>query len=92
MMYFVVCNDNTYAEHFDDDIYAVKLEDVSQLHGQRNPVVKYFNSDFPVGDDTFEIELEALARVGFIYLVYAEWCDNEFIEDRYYPRSGLVGH
>lgn len=90
MMYFVVCNTDTYNKHFDDDIHAVKLEDVSQLHGQRTPMVKYFNEDFPLGDDTIEIELEALAKVGFIYLVYAEWYDSEFIEDKYYPQSGIV--
>ena len=89
-MYFVVCNDDTYDKHFDDDIHAVKLEDVSQLHGQRNPVVKFFNEDFPLGDDTYEIELEALARVGFIYLVYVECYESEFIEDKYYPQSGLI--
>jgi hypothetical protein len=90
MMYFVVCADKTYEEHYASDIHAVKLEDVSQLHGQRTPMVKYFNEDFPLGDYTTEIELEALAKVGFIYLVYAEWYDSEFIEDKYYPQSGIV--
>ena len=90
MMYFVACNDATYNKHFDEDIHAVKLEDVSQLHGQRTPIVKYFSEDFPLGDYTTEIELEALARVGFIYLVYGECYETEIVEDKYYPQSGLV--
>lgn len=90
MMYFVACSVDTYNKHFDDDIYAVKLEDVSQLHGQRTSVVKYFSEDFRVGDTTLEIELEALAKVGYIYLVYAEYYESEIIEDKYYPNSGMV--
>lgn len=88
MIYFVVCNDETYADHFEDDIYAVKLEDVSQLHGQKNTTVKFFNNDFPLGDDTWEIKLETLATVGYIYLVYAEWYNGEFMQDNFYPVSG----
>lgn len=88
MIYFVVCNDETYNEMFDDDIHAVKLEDVSQLNGQRQPMVKFFNRDFDLGDYVWEIKLETLATLGVIYLVYAELYEGEMEEDKFYPQTG----
>jgi hypothetical protein len=88
MMYFVVCDEKTYDKYFYDDLYAVKLEDVSQLIGQRNPIVKFFNSDFKT--DEWDIALETLAVVGYIHLIYVELFQGEMEEDKYYPTSGRL--
>jgi hypothetical protein len=88
MMYFVVCDDKTYGEHFDNDLYAVRLEDVSQLVGQRHPIVKFFSNDFKT--DEWDVALEALATVGYIYLIYVDVYQGEMEEDKYYPTSGKL--
>jgi hypothetical protein len=88
MMYFVVCDDKTYDKHFYNDLYAVKLEHVSQLVGQRNPIVKFFNDDFKT--DEWDIALETLATVGYIHLIYVDVYQGEMEEDKYYPTSGRM--
>lgn len=88
MMYFVVCDDKTYDTYFQDDLYAIKLEDVSQFIGQRNPIVKFFNDDFKT--DEWDIALETLAVVGVIHLIYVEEYKGELEEDNYYPTTGRL--
>lgn len=84
MMYFVVCDDKTYEEHYASDIHAVKLECLTQLRGLRTPIVKFFEADFPY-DESWDTKLEALAIVHAIFLVYVEDWEDELIEDKYYP-------
>jgi hypothetical protein len=85
MMYFVVCSDSTYHNFFDEDIYAIKLECLTQLQGLRPPIVKFFEEDFTHSDADWSVQLEALATVGAIHLTYCETWSGEIQEDNFYP-------